>query len=138
MDQSLILGGSLIAILFLAALCLALGLGKGSVIRSVEEAREILKRDIIGFIGQEGIVSINQKSALVFDNDERVGLVLVHGNRFVTRVMAKPLEVTQNQNKLEVGVGELSLPSIILQLPDIITATQVFARLSGEKPYDLT
>ena len=81
----LLLGGSLVAVLGLAAVAWALKLGKIERIVSPEEAAEAADQSLVGFDTVGAVVGADGSGALAVTDDGRVAVIKRHGARIVVR-----------------------------------------------------
>jgi hypothetical protein len=110
------LGGSILAILFLAWLARFLGLGGDVRIRSDEQARAIADEIISGFDPVDIAIDKAGMGALMRDAQGRHLLIRRHGAHFAGRLLDNHSETRLDQNFLTVGTGERSFGRVTLHL----------------------
>lgn len=108
-----LLAGSLLAVLLLAWIARALGLG-GDVRLDREAALAIADGE--GFRPVDIILDRAGMAAIVRDAGGRHMLIRRHGVNFVTRMLRPPLDARLDQNFLTLGTGERMLGRITLDL----------------------
>ena len=81
----LVLGGSLLAVLALAAAAWALRLGRDARIVSAEEAADAAEHALAGFETQGAVVGADGLAALAVGRDGRVAAMKRHGARIAVR-----------------------------------------------------
>ncbi|MCW3834605.1 hypothetical protein ACFQ1E_03940 [Sphingomonas canadensis] len=113
MKDLILLGGSLAAILMLAAAAWALRLGGG---RIAGEAEAIVEAEAIlsGFEGARAIVASDGQAAIVHGRDGSVALLKVHGARVAGRRLSHP-EARPTPEGLRVASGEARFGSVLLR-----------------------
>lgn len=110
------LGGSILAILFLAWLARFLGLGGDARIRSEEQARAIADEIISGFDPVGIAIDRAGMGALMRDAQGRHLLIRRHGAHFAGRLLDNHSETRLDQNFLTVGTGERAFGRVTLNL----------------------
>ena len=90
----LMLGGSAIAVLVLAGVAWALGLG-GGTIDNEAQAIEAAENALGGFTGQSAVIGTDHRSALVRGQDGRFALVKLSGARVAVRGLVEPIACHQ-------------------------------------------
>ena len=85
--QLLIIGGSLVAILFLSWLSARLGLGRTPRIHDEDHARELADDALCGFAASQIAIDRNRAAALLRDEAGRVMLLRRHGAHFAARLL---------------------------------------------------
>jgi hypothetical protein len=110
------LGGSIIAILFLAWLAQRLGLGGDIRIRNEEQARKLAKEAICGFEPTEIVLDRAGIGALMKDAAGRHLLIRRHGAQFAGRLLDGHSQSRLDQNFLTIGTGEKSFGKVTLNL----------------------
>ncbi|WP_373476730.1 hypothetical protein [Sphingorhabdus sp.] len=110
------LGGSILAILFLAWLARSLGLGGDVRIRSDEQARAIADEIISGFDPVGIAIDRAGMGALMRDAQGRHLLIRRHGAHFAGRLLDNHSETRLDQNFLTVGTGERTFGRVTLNL----------------------
>ncbi len=114
--QLLQLGGSIIAILFLAWLARHWNLGGDVRIRSEEQARSIADEIVCGFDATDVAIDKAGIAALMRDAKGRHLLIRRHGAQFAGRLLDRHTETRLDQNFLTVGTGEQTFGKITLNL----------------------
>lgn len=114
--QLLQLGGSIIAILFLAWLARHWNLGGDVRIRSEEQARSIADEIVCGFDATDIAIDKAGIAALMRDAKGRHLLIRRHGAQFAGRLLDRHTETRLDQNFLTVGTGEQTFGKITLNL----------------------
>lgn len=114
--QLLQLGGSIVAILFLAWLAKYWKLGGDARIRSEVQAREIAEEIICGFEPTDIAIDKAGIAALMRDAKGHHLLVRRHGALWAGRLLDRHTETRLDQNFLTVGTGERTFGSITLNL----------------------
>lgn len=112
MNWSLLIG-SLTAIMVLAVLARAMGLG-GDVRLTREDAFRIVEGE--GFTPVDLIVDRAGMAAIARDKSGRHMLVRRHGVNFVTRILRAPLDARLDQKLLTIGTNERTFGRITLDL----------------------
>lgn len=110
------LGGSIIAILFLAWLARHWQLGGDARIRSDEQARAIADEIVGGFDATDIAIDRAGIGALLRDAKGRHLLIRRHGAQFAGRLLDRHSETRLDQNFLTVGTGERTFGTITLNL----------------------
>lgn len=110
------LGGSVVAILFLAWLARWLNLGGDVRIRSDEQAREIADQVLCGFDPVDIAIDKAGIGALMRDAEGRHMLVRRHGAQFAGRLLDRHSDTRLDQNFLTVGTGEKTFGKVTLNL----------------------
>jgi hypothetical protein len=110
------LGGSVIAILFLAWFARWLDLGGDVRIRSEEQARAIADQLVSGFDPVDIAIDKAGIGALMRDAGGRHLLVRRHGAQFAGRLLDRHSESRLDQNFLTVGTGEKTFGKVTLNL----------------------
>lgn len=110
------LGGSIIAILFLAWLARYWQLGGDARIRSDEQARAIADEIVGGFDATDIAIDRAGIGALLRDAKGRHLLIRRHGAQFAGRLLDRHSETRLDQNFLTVGTGERTFGTITLNL----------------------
>jgi len=118
MDQGLILklGGSLLAILALAAVAWKLRLGGDLRIRDEAHARELADDADTGFEAEDVAIDRAGHAALLRDRRGRVMLLRRHGAHFVARMLTGHAHVRLDRTMLVVGTGERRFGEVTLDL----------------------
>ncbi len=110
------LGGSVVAVLFLAWLARWLGLGGDLRIRSDEQARAIAGQVLYGFEPVDIAIDKAGIGALMRDAGGRHLLVRRHGAQFAGRLLDRHSDTRLDQNFLTVGTGEKTFGKVTLNL----------------------
>jgi hypothetical protein len=110
-----LLAGSLVAVLLLAWVAKAMGLG-GDVRLDHDAARRIAEDE--GFMPVDVITDRAGIAAIARDAGGRHMLIRRHGVNFVTRILHPPLDARLDQKFLTIGTGEPMFGRITLDLGD--------------------
>lgn len=110
------LGGSVVAVLFLAWFARWLGLGGDLRIRSDEQARAIADQVVCGFEPVDIAIDKAGIGALMRDAGGRHLLVRRHGAQFAGRLLDRHSDTRLDQNFLTVGTGEKTFGKVTLNL----------------------
>lgn len=110
------LGGSIVAILFLAWFARWLDLGGDVRIRSDEQAREIADQVLCGFDPVDIAIDKAGIGALMRDAEGRHMLIRRHGAQFAGRLLDRHSDTRLDQNFLTVGTGEKTFGKVTLNL----------------------
>ena len=110
-----LLAGSLVAVLVLAWVAKAMGLG-GDV--RLDRALSLRIAGDEGFASTDIIVDRAGIAAIARDVDGRHMLIRRHGVNFVTRMLRAPLDARLDQKLLTLGTGERAFGRITLDLGD--------------------
>jgi hypothetical protein len=110
------LGGSVIAILFLAWFARWLDLGGDVRIRSEDQARAIADQIVCGFDPVDIAIDKAGIGALMRDASGRHLLVRRHGAQFAGRLLDRHSDSRLDQNFLTVGTGEKTFGKVTLNL----------------------
>ena len=110
-----LLGGSLVAVLLLAGVAKAMGLG-GDVRLDHDAARRIAENE--GFLPVDLITDRAGIAAIARDAAGQHMLIRRHGVNFVTRMLHHPLDARLDQKLLTLGTGERAFGRITLDLGD--------------------
>ena len=108
------IGGSIAAILILAAIAWALRLGGGKIadeIQAMTDAEAILS----GFEATHATVATDGKAALVHGEDGSVALLKIHGSMVAARRLAQPLDTRPSPDGLIVASGERRFGSVLVR-----------------------
>lgn len=79
------LGGSVVAILILAALAWALGLGREAMLGDEGEAKAAAEDMLSGFESDSAILGLDGRAAIVRGRDGSVAVLKRHGNKLAVR-----------------------------------------------------
>ena len=115
MTQAYIFGGSLASILFMTLVAWALGLGRGSAIASMDEARETAEGMISGFDAGEALLGSDGKAALVHGKAGDVALLKMHGARVAARHLRLPLASEATPEGLRIDSGDRRFGAVLLR-----------------------
>ena len=111
-------GGSLVAILVLAALAAALKLG-GKPVLGDEGALALAAGEVEdGFEVARGSIARGGHAALVRDPTGRIMVIKRHGNKFAGRILTRSASVRQEVDALIVNPGETQFGTVRLALDD--------------------
>jgi len=110
------LGGSIAAVLLLAAIAWKLGLGGDVRLRDEAEARRLGQAAIWGFDAVEVALDRAGIGALLRDAQGRVMLVRRHGVHFVARLIESDAGIRLDHNFLTISAGEPSFGAVTLDL----------------------
>lgn len=111
-------GGSLAAILVLAALAVALKLGGKPVLGDERDAARIAGEVEDGFEPVRVSISREGSAALLRDASGRIMLVRRHGNKFAGRILTPATRVREEVDGLLVDPGESRFGTARLSLGD--------------------
>lgn len=124
--ETLILVASPIAIAALVAVNALMGGWRRARVATLEEAAAALQADFLTFDAGEGVVSADERAALVVDcSRDAIGLVTARGDRLVTRLLTRggAFEVvTAEPDALVVRLNDFTFPRARLILSDPDTA----------------
>jgi hypothetical protein len=109
---------SLIAVLALGWLARWLGLGGDVRIANQAQAIRIAYDGLYGFSGVDAAIDRAGYSALVRDQSGRHVLIMVKGNKFVTRLVTPPIEGRLDHKLLMIDLREPDCPPVTLNLGD--------------------
>jgi hypothetical protein len=109
---------SLIAVLALGWLARWLGLGGDVRIANQAQAIRIAYDGLYGFSGIDAAIDRAGYSALVRDRSGRHILIMVKGNKFVTRLVTPPIEGRLDHKLLTIELREPDCPPVTLNLGD--------------------
>ena len=112
--QLIQIGGSIVAILVLAAIAWALKLGGGTIAdesQAMEDAEAILS----GFDAERAVLAEDQKAAVVHGRDGSVALLKIHGSQVAGRRLHPPLDARLSPEGLIIGSGEKRFGSVLLR-----------------------
>jgi hypothetical protein len=110
------LGGSIIAILFLAWMTKYMGLGGDIRIRDEAHARQLADEAVCGFDPVDIIIDRAGMGALMKDAQGRHLLIRRHGAQFAGRLLDGHAKSRLDQNFLTIGTGEKTFGKITLNL----------------------
>jgi hypothetical protein len=110
------MGGSLIAVFALGWLARWMQLGGDTRITDKGHAARIAHEGIYGFAAVDAAIDRAGYSALVRDAQGRHVLIMVKGNKFVTRLVTPPIEGRLDQKLLTIDLGEPDCPPVTLNL----------------------
>jgi hypothetical protein len=109
---------SLIAVLALGWLARWMGLGGDTRITGNAHALQIAHDGIYGFAGIDAAIDRAGYSALVRDAQGRHVLIMVKGNKFVTRLVTPPIEGRLDHKLLTIDLREPDCAPVTLNLGD--------------------
>ena len=112
----LIIGGSLLAILFLSWLSARLGLGGNPRIRDEDHARELADDALCGFAPSEIAIDRNCAAALLRDETGRVMLLRRHGAHFAARLLERSATIRLVRGQLTVSPADRRFGATVLDL----------------------
>lgn len=110
------LAASLVAVLALGWLARQMGLGGDVRIADEGHAIRLAYDGLYGFAGVDAAVDRAGYSALVRDREGRHVLIMIKGNKFVTRLVAPPIEGRLDQKLLTIDLREPDCPPVTLNL----------------------
>jgi hypothetical protein len=110
------LGGSIIAILFLAWLTKRMGLGGDIRIRNEAHARALADEAVCGFDPVDIAIDRAGIGALMKDAQGRHLLIRRHGAQFAGRLLDGHAKSRLDQNFLTIGTGEKTFGKVTLNL----------------------
>jgi hypothetical protein len=110
------LGGSIIAILFLAWMTKRMGLGGDIRIRDEAHARSLADEAVCGFEPVDIAIDRAGIGALMKDAQGRHLLIRRHGSQFAGRLLDGHAKSRLDQNFLTIGTGEKTFGKITLNL----------------------
>jgi hypothetical protein len=116
--QLIQLAASLIAIFVIAWLARRMGLGGEARISGRDHALRLAAEGHYGFAGSDAAIDRAGYSALVRDDQGRHVLIIVKGNKFVTRMIRPPIEGRLDQKLLTLDLREPDCPPVTLNLGD--------------------
>jgi hypothetical protein len=109
---------SLAAVLALGWLARQMGLGGDSRITDSKHAIRLAHEGIYGFAGVDAAIDRAGYSALVRDRAGRHALIMVKGNKFVTRLVTPPIEGRLDHKLLTIDLREPDCAPVTLNLGD--------------------
>jgi hypothetical protein len=109
---------SLAAVLALGWLARWMGLGGDVRIADQSHAIRVAHDGIYGFAGVDAAIDRAGYSALVRDRDGRHVLIMVKGNKFVTRLVTPPIEGRLDHKLLTIDLREPDCAPVTLNLGD--------------------
>jgi hypothetical protein len=112
------MAASLAAVLALGWLARWMQLGGDTRITGKAHALQIAHDGIYGFAGVDTAIDRAGYSALVRDAHGRHALIMVKGNKFVTRLVTPPIEGRLDQKLLTIDLGEPDCAPVTLNLGD--------------------
>jgi len=115
MNQLAVFAGSIVFILVMVLAAWALGLGRGAVIASGEEARETAEGMISGFNAGEALLGSDGKAALVHGKAGDVALLKMHGARIAARHLRLPLASQSTPDGLRIDSGDKRFGDVLLR-----------------------
>jgi len=110
--------GSLVAILALAGLARALGLGTGATLTGDDEMREVAADLVDGFVAERVSIARGGAAALAKGADGRIMLIKRHGNKYAGRLLSGDARVREEVDALIVDCGDRTFGSQRLSLND--------------------
>lgn len=112
------MAASLAAVLALGWLARWMGLGGDIRISDQSHALRIAHEGIYGFAGVDAAIDRAGYSALVRDREGRHVLIMVKGNKFVTRLVTPPIEGRLDHKLLTIDLREPDCAPVTLNLGD--------------------
>lgn len=109
---------SLAAVLALGWLARQMGLGGDSRIADYKHAIRLAHEGMYGFAGVDAAIDRAGYSALVRDRAGRHVLIMVKGNKFVTRLVTPPIEGRLDHKLLTIDLREPDCAPVTLNLGD--------------------
>lgn len=110
--------GSLVAILALAWIAYALGLGGMPKLTDADAAHKAAGEAADGFQPRETCVDRNGKAAILRDTAGRILLLKPHGNKFAGRILGPTARAWQTDGMLVVDSGERRYGTVSLDIAD--------------------
>lgn len=112
--QLILTGGSIVAILFLAAVAWWLRLGGGTI---ADEAQAMTDAEAIlsGFDAERAVLAEDHKAAIVHGRDGSVALLKIHGSQVAGRRLNAPLDTRTTPEGVVVASGERRFGSVLLR-----------------------
>jgi hypothetical protein len=107
------LGGSVAAVLALAGIAWALGLGRASI-ADAAQAMRAAEDALSGFKATRAVVGSDGRAALVYGADGKVAVLKLHGAQPAVRLVT-PAAVRETADGLEVDTGERLFGSVIVR-----------------------
>jgi hypothetical protein len=114
-SQLAVFAGSIGFILVMVLAAWALGLGRGAVIASAEEARETAEGMISGFDAGEALLGSDGRAALVHGKAGDVALLKMHGARVAARHLRLPLTSQPTPDGLRIDSGDKRFGAVLLR-----------------------
>ena len=114
--QLLQLGGSLVAILVLAAIAWALKLGSSPGITDEAEARRLASEADTGFDPCEVALSQDKASAILADSQGRIMVLRKHGTHFAARVLEPGASAQVEDGILTITPTDRTFGKVVLDL----------------------
>jgi hypothetical protein len=114
MNPLIQLGGSVAAILVLAAIAWGLKLGGGTI---ADEAQAMADAEAIlsGFDAERAVLASDHKAAIVHGRDGSVALLKIHGSQVAGRRLRPPLDTRTSPDGVIVASGEKRFGSVLLR-----------------------
>lgn len=112
------MAASLAAVLVLGWLAHWIGLGGDTRITDTAHAISIAHDGIYGFSGIDAAIDRAGYSALVRDRAGRHALIMIKGNKFVTRLVTPPIEGRLDHKLLTIDLREPDCAPVTLNLGD--------------------
>lgn len=111
-------GGSLVAILVVAALVAVMKLGGKPTLKNEAEVGVAAGEVEYGFDAARSSITRGGNAALARDADGRIMVIKRHGNKFVGRILTPSAKVQEEVDGLTVDPGESQFGSVRLSLYD--------------------
>ena len=119
MDGALLqLGGSLVAILVLAAIAWALGLGRGPEIEDSEDAMRLAREADSSFVPCEAHVAEGGDGAILADGQGRIMVLRRHGAHFAARMLERGATARIEGSDLVVSPADPRFGQVTLAIGD--------------------
>ena len=112
--QLIQIGGSIVAILFLAGVAWALRLG-GGTIADEAQARADAEAILSGFDAERAVLAEDHKAAIVHGRDGSVALLKIHGSQVAGRRLTAPLDTRVTPDGVVVASGERRFGNVLLR-----------------------
>ena len=108
------IGGSIVAILVLAAIAWGLKLGGGTIADEAQAKRDA-EAILSGFEATRAVLAEDRKAAIVHGRDGSVALLKIHGSMVAGRRLSAPLDTRPSPEGLIVASGEKRFGSVLLR-----------------------
>lgn len=119
------IGGSLVAILILAAIAWALKLGPSARIEDEDDARRFAREADTRFDPQNASVSRGNEAAILDDRQGRIMVLRRHGTHFAGRVLEPGAHATRHDGKLTIATTDRRFGLVTLDLGDAAQAWEL-------------
>lgn len=114
MNQLLLLGGSLAAVLILALVARLLKLG-GGAIGDADAAMCAAEEMFSGFEAERAVVGSDGQAALVHGRDGSVAVLKMHGAQVAGRRLHPPVSFEDTSEGLHVATGERRFGTVLIR-----------------------